>query len=500
MAYLGNAWLRQHFELSGMDLAKECRLGSRPKKVPGTVEWEYFPKQYAPEETPLAQVEFALKYDFLHLELLSEVFARIPLAEVRDWVARQPTGKWARRVGYLYEFLTGADLQPQSLGVGGNYAPLLDAEAYEVAARPEKVPRWRIEDNLLGDRDFCPVVRRTEATEKVRALDVGARLDTLKGQYPPEVFRRATGYLYQKETRTSFEIEREAPTPDREASFVAALQDAGTVAAAQAMSETRLVALQRVILDARYAQTTWRDYQNYVGGILPNYQEKVHFIPPPPQFVPSLMAGLGHFIAKSEGCHPVCRAAVAAFGFVFVHPFEDGNGRLHRFLIHDVLAMDRYVPPGVVFPVSAWILKHMPDYDQCLEHFSRPLMDRARYTLDVDAEHALTVTNPEAIERVYRYPDMTAQVEFLGQAIVGALEEELEPELRFLHGYDRARSAMRRVVDMPDRKLDTLIKILRQNNGRMSASKRGLYAEISDAEMARLVAAWHEGFAEPQDG
>ncbi len=30
----------------------------------------------------------------------------------------------------------------------------------------------------------------------------------------------------------------------------------------------------------------------------------------------------------------VCAAAAAAFGFVFIHPFEDGNGRIHRFLIH----------------------------------------------------------------------------------------------------------------------------------------------------------------------
>jgi hypothetical protein len=35
---------------------------------------------------------------------------------------------------------------------------------------------------------------------------------------------------------------------------------------------------------------------------------------------------------------PVVAAAILAFGFVYIHPFEDGNGRIHRYLIHHVLA------------------------------------------------------------------------------------------------------------------------------------------------------------------
>jgi Fic family protein len=50
---------------------------------------------------------------------------------------------------------------------------------------------------------------------------------------------------------------------------------------------------------------------------------------------------------------PVISAAVSAFSFVFIHPFEDGNGRLHRFLIHAILAKQNFSPPDIVFPVSA---------------------------------------------------------------------------------------------------------------------------------------------------
>lgn len=52
---------------------------------------------------------------------------------------------------------------------------------------------------------------------------------------------------------------------------------------------------------------------------------------------------------------PVVGAAVEAFGVIYVHPFEDGNGRIHRWLLHHVLATGGCAPPIVVFPVRAAI-------------------------------------------------------------------------------------------------------------------------------------------------
>ena len=53
---------------------------------------------------------------------------------------------------------------------------------------------------------------------------------------------------------------------------------------------------------------------------------------------------------------PVVAASALAFGFVYIHPCADGNGRLHRYLLHHVLARRGFNPPGVAFP-SATILE-----------------------------------------------------------------------------------------------------------------------------------------------
>ena len=79
---------------------------------------------------------------------------------------------------------------------------------------------------------------------------------------------------------------------------------------------------------------------------------------------------------------PVIQAAAIAYGFVFLHPFEDGNGRIHRFLIHNILARRGFTPESVMFPISAVMLKNPSDYDASLDAFSRQFMPLVEYTLE----------------------------------------------------------------------------------------------------------------------
>src|SRR5260370_19313565 len=88
--------------------------------------------------------------------------------------------------------------------------------------------------------------------------------------------------------------------------------------------------------------------------------------------------------------HRVCAAAAAAFGFVFVHPFLDGNGRIHRFLVHNVLVRRNFTPEGVLFPVSAAMLRDPSAYDRAPENFSGAIQPLVQYAVNAEAQLAVS--------------------------------------------------------------------------------------------------------------
>jgi hypothetical protein len=186
-------------------------------------------------------------------------------------------------------------------------------------------------------------------------------------------------------------------------------------------------------------------------------------------------------------------AAVVGYGFVFVHPFGDGNGRIHRLLIHNILARRGFVPSGMVFPVSAVMLKRPSEYDASLEAFSKPILQLADYELDDSGR--MTVRNGGVLAPLYRYPDMTAQVEGLFAFIEQTVETELTQELLFLASYDRTKRAMQEVVDLPDRDLDLFIRLCLQNQGKLSKAKRdSTFRALKDDEVAQLERCVCDGY------
>ena len=112
-------------------------------------------------------------------------------------------------------------------------------------------------------------------------------------------------------------------------------------------------------------------------GEIDGFAEVVHYIAPHWDDAPKLLSGLRDFATRTQGAAALVRAAVLSFGFVYIHPMSDGNGRISRFLINDVLRRDKAIPAPFILPVSATIAStvlNRRSYDQVLELFSRPLM------------------------------------------------------------------------------------------------------------------------------
>lgn len=443
-----------------------------------------YPQSSKAAENVFDHFEFALKYEGVNLQILKQSLLKLNPTELEKYVQSQSTGKYARILWYLYENFAGKKLSLPDLKQG-NYVPLLDPDNYYTSKDGVKSTRQRIQVNLLGTLQYSPLIRRTALLASYEDKKISNMAYDIEQKYDPSLLGRAMRYLYTKETMSSWEIEREKPDQSKLTKFMNLLNKADSIGP---LSESVLVELQKQIIDPRFVIESYRTFQNYIGEEPGMGRMMVHYISPKHENVKDLMEGLIKTFEIMEQSHidPVVVAAVLSFGLVFIHPFEDGNGRMHRFLIHYALAKLKFTPSGVVFPISSVIVKNPLQYDRVLELVSKPLMERITH-FKVDDTGALTVFGDTVDE--YRYIDFTHLAEYLYQCVETTVEMDFSQELAFLVNYDRIKQACKLVVDMPDQKIDLLIKCVRQNAGVLSdRKKKDYFSMLSDDEIQRLQA------------
>ncbi len=445
------------------------------------IELNIYPKSYQIENKPIKHLEFALKHEGVNFGIIKQTLLKVGESSVTDYINRSPTGKYARKIWFLYEFLLDEKLPMKNIG-RATYVPLLDEKLYHCGS-PRKSSRHRIVDNLLGNKDFCPLVRKSSRLDQFIKMRLPAVTEELVQKYDPEILIRATRYLFTKETMASWEIEREKPDRSRITKFVNLLQQDYS---ASELTKRFLVMIQKEIVDPRFMLEDFRTFQNYVGEEPQLGEMLVHYIAPKPEDLPSLMEALikcssRMFISQID---PVITATILSFGFVFMHPFWDGNGRVHRFLIHYVLSKLGFSPEGIVFPVSAVMLREHKEYDRVLEIFSQPLNELINdYELDERAEMKI---NQETAD-LYKFIDFTPIAEFLYHCVEQTIHIEFEEELNFLSQYDFIKTSIKKIVDMPEKEIDLLIRCIRQNNGTLSRRKReSWFHMLNDKEIEEV--------------
>jgi len=306
-------------------------------------DWTVFDKRYWPGDTFADHLTFALRHEDIDLLVLKRVFEAVPQAEVEAIVRAAPTGIPARRAWYLYEILTGRTLDVDD-APGAAAVDLLDSEAY-FTGKPRLSKRHRVRDNLLGTGRFCPVIRRTKALTEFLTLDLAAKARETVGRSGAHLVARAASFMLLADSRASFEIEGERPPRNRLERWGRAVLQAGK----NRLTLDEIIRLQRVLIeDARFVRSGLRPDGVFLG-------ERDHLGDPLPEFIGArpdnlddLMGGLleANDRMRDDGIDPVLMAAATAFGFVYVHPFQDGNGRIHRCLVHHVLAERKFTPPG----------------------------------------------------------------------------------------------------------------------------------------------------------
>jgi hypothetical protein len=227
--------------------------------------------------------------------------------------------------------------------------------------------------------------------------------------------------------------------------------------------------------------------RNHQGDPLPE------FIGARPSDLEDLMQGMleANDRMREGNLDPVLQAAATAFGFVYIHPFQDGNGRLHRCLIHHVLTERKFTPTGMVFPVSSVMLDQIDRYRDTLRAHSSPLMNFMEWRST--PERNVEVLNDTA--DLYRYFDCTGSAEFLYGCVERTVEHDLPQEIDYLRRHDEAMRRVMDTVEMPDRLAESLVMFIRQNKGRLGKKRREAeFKTMTDKEVKTVEAIVSEAF------
>lgn len=449
-----------------------------------------FDKRYWPGDEDFDHLVFALKHENFDMLSLKRILDVLPQKTIGNYIRSSHTGIYARKIWFLYEWLNETELKMPDCPKCQTL-PLLDPEKY-FTGQGIYSKRHRISNNLLGSRLFSPTIRRTPSLEDFVQSGLSDKVDSVIGKVSRSLIARAASFMLLADSKASFAIEGERASANRIERWGKAVLQAGKFP----ITKEEIVRLQKIIIeDTRFTHIGLRKDGVFLGERDAENNPLPEFIGASPDdltmLVDALVAADGAMAAG--GLDPVLHAAAIAFGFVYVHPLEDGNGRLHRYLIHHVLAERKFSPTGLVFPVSSSMLKSIDRYREVLRNHSLPLMDFIKW--ETTGKKNVRLLNSTL--DLYTSFDCTEACEFLYSCISETIEKDLPEELHYLRCHDKAMAEISKIVDIPDNMAKSLVIFVRQSNGVLPKKRRRKeFAELTKTELARIERGIKEAFSD----
>ena len=460
-----------------MPMPHKLSLISKKNRRYQNDEWQVFTPRYAPEDKLYNQLVFALKYDGINLLFFKKLFGELLKTDVEELVQLEPLGQYSRKIWFLYEWLMPYKLNVQDLA-SGNYVTLLD-EKLQYGIGGKRSFRHRIINNLPGTPGFCPLIFKTKKLETYLKENLVTKQTDYLNDIRKDVLQRAAAFLLLKDSKASFNIEGEQPGTNRAQRWGKAIGQAGS----KPLTIQELLRLQQLVIESkRFTKMGLRNEGGFVGEHDRTSGEPIpEHISAKAEDIDDLLNALlqSYNLLKGESFNAVLSAAMISFGFVFIHPFTDGNGRIHRYLIHHILARMNFTQQGLIFPVSASILDRIADYRKILETYSHPLLEFIDWKTTED--NSVEVSNDT--KDFYSYFDATPVAEFLWDCVADTIDTIIPREVEYIQKYDALKYYLDNKFEMPDKMVALLIRFLEQNDGKFSQrAKNQEFEKLTDKE------------------
>ena len=477
----GYSWLINALDLRCVPLDHECVIGSRQalSQSAGGVKVEVFAKGYAREHRAIDQMLFALSYEGVNLGVLERAF-QIPAVrdELAASITEKPASGYLRRLWYICENIAGHQLPLPDAAQNIPYEHLLPPERYFTG--PEEMSRrHRVRMNLLGTPKLSALISRQGWTDdSLLNEQIVERMHDQMVDFSVAEIARAAQYLLTTETRSSYEIEHERPAPDRILRFVKVLEQAGQ----RPLDEEFLFEIHRIALGTGRPDPSigaYRYLQNWLGR-----GDLIHLLPPAPEAVPEMMDewfAMRERIMRTDAPALVKLNAIA-HSFIYIHPFMDGNGRLSRFIMQDILANEGLKLQGIILPISAGLLVNLESYVGTLDALSRRLLSATQYhRRDLASEPELD----EAHAHLFAHLDFTDLQGEVNKSAARVLDGLMRDEVNHLIRRDTLKEQMNLELDLSNRDLELLIAVMYENRGRVSKRKRtSVFQHLTDDDIA----------------
>ena len=416
-----------------------------------------------PDATVLEHLLFALKHEDLDLQAALLALKKMDAAPLVAQFSAAPSSRYLQQACFLWEIAHQQTLDAPP--AKGATTALFDPARF-LTGPSQKCTRWRVDFNGIGSPRYSPMVRLTPQIKALLDEDILGQARDFIQSMSPDMVQRAVRWAYLSETEGSYAIEREAPTASRAEAFARLLSRAHEQIV---LTEDYLVELQNLVVQSVFDQAVqYRVQQNWLRR-----DTSVTYVPPAPAHLLSVMDGLLALANQPDGgIDPLVLGALVSFGFVFAHPFMDGNGRLSRFLFHQMACRNAHLPNGLVLPISTAMARHEARYLQALCSFSVPARDGWTVAKISDLEYDCAFEGDPAI---YHYWDATACVQFGLEMAKEALQHDLYDEVQFLGRFDRVYRCINQAIDMNNNAMSTLVQLLVKNQGVLSRNKRKMF-------------------------